>query len=446
MNILLVNPHDRTYRHGQSAFKRSLNYYALTLPTLAALVPERLGAKVRIVDEGVEQLTGLEDADLVGITAITPSAPRAYEIADLARALGKTVALGGPHPTLMPDEAQPHADAVVLGFAEKAWPRLLDDWVAGTLQPRYSQRDEVVDLAAVPTARRDLLRLDRYLKVPVLQASRGCPNDCTFCSIPVVWGRGFHHRPIPSVLEELRSLDAKTVLFLDPSLAEDPAYARALMEALVPLKIRWAGLTTIKLALEPKMLDLAARSGCLGLLIGFETLAEESLKALKKRFSHSAHYADAVRAIHDRGMRVLGTFVFGLDEDDEGVFERTAEFIDRARIDLVRYSVFTPFPGTPVFAQLEREGRILTRDWTLYNTEAVVFRPKRMTPERLAEGLRVAWARTCSMRSILHRARFFKRDWAFTVAANLGFRFYANRVVGRPGRPSPLLLSPPGAA
>ena len=446
MNILLVNPHDATYRHGRSAFKRSVNYYALTLPTLAALVPERLGASVRIVDEGVEELTGLEDADLVGITAITTSAPRAYVLADLARKLGKTVVLGGPHPTLLPDEAQPHADSIVLGFAEQSWPRLLDDWVAGRLQPRYSQGDEAVDLAAVPIARRDLLRLDRYLSVPVLQASRGCPNECSFCAIPAVWGRGFHHRPIPSVIEEIRSLRARTILFLDPSLAEDPPYARALMEALIPLRIRWAGLTTIKLALDPAMLDLAERSGCLGLLVGFETLAEESLRALRKRFSQAASYEKAIQAMHDRGLRVLGTFVFGLDEDDESVFERTAEFIDRTRIDLVRYSVFTPFPGTPVFRQLEQEGRILTRDWGQYNTERVVFRPKRMAPERLEEGLREAWARTFSPRSILHRSRLFKAHWAYTLAANLGFRFYARRVVGLPGRAPPLFSPATGTS
>lgn len=440
MRILLINPSDPTYRHDGGAFKRSVNYYALTLPTLAALVPSELGATVRIVDEGVEPISGLEDADLIGITTITASAPRAYELAARARALGKTVILGGPHVSLVPNEAAPHADAVVVGFAEQTWPRLLRDFERGALAPRYELGDEPVQLAEVPAARRDLLRLERYLSVPVIQASRGCPNSCSFCAIPVVWDRRFHHRPVASVIAELRALDTKTVLFLDPALAEDPAYARTLFEALVPLRVRWAGLTTVKLALDQPLLDLAVRSGCMGLLVGFETLADENLRLLRKRFNAVSKYREAIRSMHERGVRVLGTFVFGLDADDDDVFARTADFVDEAGLDLVRYSVFTPFPGTPVFRALEAEGRILTRDWSRYNTETVVFRPKRMTVERLTAGLQEAWAQTTSLRSILQRARPFRRDGLFTLAANLGFRFYARRVVGLPGRPAPRAL------
>jgi len=432
LKILLVSPQDRTYRHGGSAFKRSLNYYALTLPTLAALVPPHLGASVRIVDEGVEPLAGLEDADLVAITAVTASAPRAYQVAAQARALGKTVVLGGPHPTLLPDEAQAHADAVVTGFAERSWPRLLEDFRHGRLRPRYGQADDPVELATLPPPRRDLLRLDRYLPVPVVLASRGCPNACSFCAIPVLWGRAFHHRPVTSVIAELEALQAKTVLFLDPALAEDRPYARALLEAMIPLGLRWAGLTTIRLALDEALLDLAQRSGCLGLLVGFESLSAEGLASVGKPFNRASQYLGAVRAMHDRHIRVLGTFVFGLDGDGEDVFRRTADFVDEARLDLVRYSVFTPFPGTPAFEALEHEGRILTRDWSRYDTETVVFRPRGSSPERLTEGLREAWARTYGLRSIARRARLLEPDAVFTLAANLGFRFYARRAVGRP--------------
>ena len=433
MNILLVNPGDSTYRYDGSAFKRSLNYYALTLPTLAALVPAQLNASIRIVDEGVEPLKGLEDADLVGITAVTASAPRAYEIAAQARALGKTVVLGGPHVTLMPDEAEQHADAIVTGFAEKSWPRLLDDFTQSRLKQRYAQADEAIDLSDLPLPRRDLLHLDRYLSAPVVLASRGCPNACSFCAIPLLWGRSFHHRPVPSVIAEIRALHTKTVLFIDPSLAEDTAYARELMEAIVPLKIRWAGLTTIKLALDDSLLDLAQRSGCLGLLIGFETLSETSLKSINKRASSAKRYLQAIHAMHDRNIRVLGTFVFGLDDDDDEVFRRTVDFVDEARMDLVRYSVFTPFPGTPIFKALEQEERILTRDWSRYNTENVVFHPKRMSPEQLTEGLKQAWAQTYSLSSIVKRAGLSRPDRLFALAANFGFRFYGQRVVGKLG-------------
>jgi radical SAM superfamily enzyme YgiQ (UPF0313 family) len=204
------------------------------------------------------------------------------------------------------------------------------------------------------------------------------------------------------------------------------------MQSLVPLNIRWAGLATIKLALDASLLDLAHRSGCLGLLMGFETLAEANLKAVNKRFNHAADYRRAIQAMHERDIGVLGTFVFGLDDDQDDVFARTAEFIDDVGIDLVRYSVFTPFPGTPAFRALEQEGRILTRDWSRYNTETVVYRPKRMSPERLAEGLREAWAHTYSLRSIVRRTRWLRPDWMYALAANFGFRFYSRRVVVLP--------------
>ena len=432
MRILLISPHDNTYRFERSAFKRSLNYYALTLPTLAALVPPELNATVRAIDEGVEPLQGLADADLVAITAVTASAPRAYALAAQARALGKTVVMGGPHVTLLPEEAAQHAHAIATGFADASWPALLHDFAVGRLQARYAQDTADIDLAHVPQPRRDVLRLQRYLPVPVVLASRGCPNTCSFCAIPVLWGRRFHHRPVQAVIDELRSLGSKTVLFIDPALAEDEAYARELLTAMIPLGLRWAGLTTVTMALNPALLDLACRSGCMGLLVGFETLSQRNLQAIGKRFNLAHRYLEAVRAMHARCIRVLGTFVFGLDSDDADVFARTADFVEAAQIDLVRYAVFTPFPGTPVFRKLEREGRILTRDWSRYTTEEVVFQPRSMSAQALAEGLRQAWARTYQFSSIARRARIWHADGLFTLAANLGFRHYARRVLGPP--------------
>ena len=429
LSILLVSPYDETYRHGRSSFRRNVSYHALTLPTLAALVPERLGAHIQLVDEGVEQLPPLDEIDLLGITCVTPSAPRAYELADQARRLGIPVVLGGPHPTLNPDEAASHADSVVIGFAEDTWPRLLSDLAdTGRMQPVYRQEGRI-DLSGRPLPRRDLLNLSRYLDVPVIQASRGCPNTCTFCSIPAMWGRDFHARPVADVVREIESIDSRRFLFLDPSLAENPRYALELFTALRPLKIRWGGLATIKLAQDPVLLKAAADCGCRGILVGFESISQESLSAIHKHFGNADTYLDAVNRFHDQGIAVLGTFVFGLDHEGPDVFERTAQFVDQARIDLVRYSVFTPFPGTSAFEKLDSEGRILTRDWNLYNTENVVFRPLHMTPEQLQEGLAAAWRHTTSLRSILHRVRFLEPLGLFAVGANLAFRFYARKAV-----------------
>lgn len=428
MKILLINPADSTYRHDSSAFKRRVTYYALTLPTLASLVPEELQAEVRIFDEGVEPVQGLDEADLVGITAVTPSAPRAYELADEARALGKTVVLGGPHVTLMPEEAAEHADSVVTGFAEETWPQLLRDHSAGDMAPLYSHLGRAA-VTNLPIPRRDLLNLKKYLKIPCIQASRGCPNQCSFCAIPEVWGRHYHQRPLDEVVAEIESLGSKRLLFLDPAMTENRAYAADLFRALAPLKKKWAGLSTIRIASDPELLDLARKSGCIGLLVGFESLSQESLAGINKGFSDASGYLEAVHILHDNGIGILGTFVFGLDGDDNDVFKRTADFIDEARIDMVRYSVFTPFPGTPVFKQFEDEGRIISRDWGRYNTEDVVFRPRNMSPERLAKGLREAWAQTTSYRSIFKRVRWLSSGALLSFVINLGFRFYAKKVL-----------------
>jgi len=430
MKILLINPADSTYRHDSSAFKRRVSYYALTLPTLASLVPEELEAQVRIVDEGVEPVEGLDEADLVGITAVTPSAPRAYQLADQARAKGIPVVFGGPHVTLMPGEAGKHADSVVTGFAEETWPQLLRDFASGRMAPVYSHLGRAA-VKGLPTPRRDLLNLKKYLKIPCIQASRGCPNRCSFCAIPEVWGRHYHQRPLDEVVAEVEALGSKRLLFLDPALTENRQYAVELFSALAPLKKKWAGLSTVRIAEDRELLELARKSGCIGLLVGFESLSQESLAGINKGFSDASGYLEAVRILHDHGMGILGTFVFGLDGDDDDVFKRTADFIDEARIDMVRYSVFTPFPGTPVFKQLEAQGRILTRDWGRYNTEHVVFRPRNMSPDRLQEGLCEAWAQTISFRSIIKRVRWFSPGALLSFAINLGFRFYARKVLFR---------------
>ena len=193
--------------------------------------------------------------------------------------------------------------------------------------------------------------------------------------------------------------------------------------------MKWGGLSTIRLALDDELVDLAAESGCRGILVGFESVSQKALNGINKSFNDVQRYKEAVKGFHDRGIAVLGTFVFGLDHEDEDVFKRTADFIDDARIDLVRYAVYTPFPGTPAFEELDREGRILTRDWNLYNTENVVFQPKAMSREQLQEGLKDAWRQTTSFRSIFKRVGWTRRLRFFSFALNLGFRFYAKRVV-----------------
>jgi radical SAM superfamily enzyme YgiQ (UPF0313 family) len=428
MKIQLLSPAGEIHRNKTGIFKQSLRYAPLTLTTLAALIPEELNAEVTIQDEGVEPLDFDFDADLVGITAITGTAQRAYAVADELRSRRHTVVLGGVHPTLLPDEAAPHADAIVTGYGEQAWPQLLRDFAGRRLQPRY-HAPTGRQLSGLPIARRDLLKRQRYATVNSIEATRGCPHHCEFCVVPTAWHGIYSHRPVEEVIAELRTFQGRHALFVDLSPVEDVEYAKALYRAMIPLKIRWLGLATTRLAEDAELLGLAAKSGCKGVLIGFESISQNTLNGTRKQFHTASRYAENVRRLHDHGIGIQACFVFGFDEEDESVFSRTVEFVDRTKIDLPRYAVATPFPGTPLYRRLEAQGRLLHRNWSLYDVEHVVFEPRRMSPERLQEGLQWSWQQSYSWRSLLHRIS--GAPWTILplwVSTNLGYRFFADKL------------------
>lgn len=423
----MVLPHDSTYRHRTGTFRRSLRYPPLTLTILAALVPPELNADVCIVDEGVEELPSDLSADLVGITALTATAPRAYALADRLRARKIPVVLGGVHPTVLPDEASPHADAVVIGFGEETWPRLLRDFQHGRME-RFYRSDGALQVAGLPFPRRDLLRRNAYVTVNTLIATRGCPNRCRFCCIPVARQGYYAHRPVEDVVGEMQHMRGRRFVFLDPNLSGDPEYAKRLYRAIAPLGIRWAGLTTTKMMDDPELVDLAVKSGCFGLLFGFETVSQDALCHLGKGFNQVRQYRDIVARLHDRGISVLGCFMFGFDTDDPSVFERTLAFVEESRIDLARYTVLTPFPGTEIHHDLQRQGRIVDGDWAHYDYEHVVFRPARMTENQLQAGIEWIWRETYRLPAIGRRMRRTPLSRWDTLIYNFGFRHHAMEV------------------
>jgi radical SAM superfamily enzyme YgiQ (UPF0313 family) len=433
MKIQLLSPAGEIHRNGTGIFKTSLRYAPLTLTTLAALVPEELNAEITIQDEGVQPLDLNIDADLVGLTAITGTAVRAYEIADRLRAKGHTVVIGGVHATLLPDEAARHADALVLGYGERSWPELVRDFARGQLKRRYFTPTGR-SLAGVPPARRDLLKKNRYATVNSIEATRGCPHKCDFCVVPTAWSNTYAHRPVEEVIAELRTFEGRTALFIDLSPVEDVHYAKALYRAMIPLRMRWVGLSTTRIAEDPELLRLAQRSGCKGLLIGFESISQDTLNETHKHFHAAPKYGEVIRKLHDHGIGVQGCFVFGFDNDDESVFERTAEFVDKTKVDLPRYAVATPFPNTGLYRRLEAEGRLLHKHWPLYDVEHVVFQPKRMSPERLQEGLEWTWRQSYRWRSLA--ARVSGAPWSILplwVSLNLGYRYYAKHLHEKTG-------------
>jgi radical SAM superfamily enzyme YgiQ (UPF0313 family) len=285
MKIVLISPKGRLYRHTGGIFKRSLRYQPLTLTTLAALIPDELHAEVQLIDEGIAEIPDDLDADLVGLTAITGTAQRTYELAERLRARGITVVLGGPHITLLPNEAAAHADAICIGYAEQSWPQLLRDFAAGKLQKIYRQ-DAGFSLENQPFPRRELFDSKHFLTQAVFEATRSCAHDCEFCVAPTAWGRKQYQKPISWVIEDIRRFVArsgkKRILFVDLNLVSDKNYAKELFSALQPLGVQWFGLSTVLIAHDRDLMELMARSGCKGLLLGLETVTDSSCRMLAK--------------------------------------------------------------------------------------------------------------------------------------------------------------------
>lgn len=427
MRIVLLSPKGPLYRHRGGIFGRALRYQPLTLTTLAALIPPELNADIRLVDEGIQEVDENLAADVVGITVITGNAPRAYELAARFRARGTAVVLGGPHITLVPDEAEAHADAVVVGYAEDTWPELLRDLAAGKLRKRYVQ-DPDLSLAGRPFARRHLLPRHRYLTDAVFEAQRGCLHDCEFCVVPAAWGRKLYQKPVEEVAADIRQYGKRRILFVDLNMMADRDYAKRLFKALIPLNVRWHGLVTVLFAEDDELLELAERSGCRGLLMGLESVTREGVRDCRKGFNSPDKYAALVETLHRHKIALNGCFVFGLDHDTTDVFLRTAKFAVETGIDLPRFAVATPFPNTALYLRLEAEGRILTRNWELYDAQHVVFQPKLMSPQELQLGIEAAWKYTYSFRGIWQRLRVSPMPLPLVLAANLTYRRYAHNL------------------
>lgn len=427
IKIALISPKGPLYRHRGGIWKKSLRYQPLTLTTLAALVPADVPAELELIDEGIENVPLDLEADLIGLTVITGTARRAYELADHFRARGISVVLGGPHVTLIPEDAEPHADAVVVGYAEDTWPELLRDFVGGRMKKIYRQAPGL-DLAGRPFARRELLPNRHYLTSDVFEATRGCVHSCDFCVVPTAWGRKPLQKPVEEVVADIRQQRARKLIFVDLNLIAHRGYALELFKALIPLRLQWYGLATVLLADDPELLDLAARSGCKGLLMGLESISIANLKQNHKGFNSPESYAHVVERLHAHGIALQGCFVFGLDDDRSDVFLKTARFAVEAGIDLPRFAVVTPFPNTQLYKRLEAEGRLLTKDWELYDGQHVVFQPKHMSVEELQTGIEAAWKHAYSVPSIIRRIRRSPAPWPVRLGTNLGYRFYAHNL------------------
>ena len=425
MKIALLAPAGAMHRYN-GMFHKGLHYAPITLALLAALVPKELDAEVRIYDETAEAIPLDLEADIIGITCITGTAARCYRYADYFRKKGIKVILGGVHPSLMPDEARKHADSVIVGLGEDNFPKALLDFKNGCLQEIYYQ-DKCTDIGGRPLPRKDLLKKDKYITLNTVEAIRGCNHSCTFCAYPQAFGRKVYKRPIEDILAEIKSFKGKEVVFPDVNLIADVKFAKELFTAMIPLKKWWFGLTTTAIGDNEELLDVFEKSGCKGLLIGFESVNQETQKNINKGVNRVNEYKTLMEKLHKRGIMVMGCFSFGSDEDKKDVFKRTVDLCIEAKIDLPRFSVITPFPATPFYNELKSEGRIIDRDWAMYDVEHCVYKPKHMTKEELEEGIAWAWKEAYSVKNIFKRLDLTKRKTVKSIfmLLNIGYRKYA---------------------
>jgi len=413
VRIYLVSP---THRLPDGSLLKTTRYWtsALTLPYLEALTPKR--HEVVMVDELFSDVDLDFECDVVGIGAMGPQIRRAYDLADAFRARGKKVVLGGTWVSLAPEASLAHADAVIVGEADLVWKTVLEDLEAGKSRGIYradrwiEMRDwPTVDYAKLPLLKWDAFRTSAayrmYFHWPLV-FSRGCPHPCSYCAVQAYYERSYRTRPPESVIEDVRTIKrygGERLLFLDDNPVAHPDAAKEMFAALIPEKVRWASQCTINIARDPELLDLAARSGCMSLSIGLESLDAESLADVDKKFNKPSRFQEDLAKLRAKGIRVIALMMVGLDHDDPRTFERTLRFLIDAKIPLVKFFTPCPYPGTEYHDEMKAAGRIREADWGRYDYGAALVEPLSMTPEEMLGLFQTTYKKFYSLGSIAKR-------------------------------------------
>ena len=404
---------------------RVLNFQQITMPYLAARLPA--GWDVIHVDEEAQTINWNIDADVVGITFHTPSAFHAYDIAARFRSRGICVVMGGPHVTLVPEEARQHADVIFIGEAEGLWEEFLNRFETKSYLPVY-QQTSVPSLEAIPMARKELFHRRDYAN-GVLFATRGCAGQCDFCAIAVMYRHKLRKRPIAEVAAEYASFKGKVIIFWDDNIAGDMDYAKGLFRAIAPYRKWWSSQASIHAGRNDEFLEAAAHSGCKQLFLGFESISQQSTVEVKKGFNRVDEYFEIIERIHSHGIAVQAGIIFGFDHDTPAIFKDTVDLLEQAGVQNATFNILTPFPSTPLFLRMEDEGRLLTRDWREYNgRDHVVYQPKQMSAAELLAGFTYANERFYSLVSIGKRlARSSVQLW-WTLPLNLAYGYQWRKV------------------
>lgn len=435
MNIYLISPDFESKFHNSAREIKMPNpimFSTSGLQLLAALTPKR--HNIKVVDETIGEKVDFDyPADFVGITAMTPQASRAYRIADEFRRRGKKVAMGGFHPSALPEEALLHCDAVCVGEGELVWGQMLIDAENDALKPIY-KADRLVNFSEVPWPDRTVVRYKKGMLNNFIQTSRGCPFHCSFCTIIKFFGKTYRLRPVDDIVNEISwlkksgMLKPNFVFFSDDNICGNPEHAKELFKALIPLKIRWGSQCSISIARDEELLELAHRSGCKALLIGLETVSESSLTTANKNICLAEDYEKAIARIHKHKIAVCGMFIFGFDTDDESVFEDTVSFIHKNNLEYAMFSILTPLPGTSFYTGFKRDGRLLHEDWAKYDFHNVVFEPKNMSARTLQFARSDAAKKIHTLPSIFRRVLGAGTSIFFPLLFNLALRKLYNRL------------------
>ncbi|MBU0680350.1 MAG: B12-binding domain-containing radical SAM protein [Proteobacteria bacterium] len=418
--ILFISPARNRGPDEDFVFKLSF----LNLPYLAAVTPSDY--EVEIIDEE-KQVINFDDRPwLVALTAQTPIAPRAYEVADEFKKRGIPTVMGGVHASTLPDEALAHVDSVIIGEGEFVWQELLADLEKGELKERYTSGTSH-SLAGLPWPRRDLLNPRHYIPLTLVETTRGCPHHCDFCGVSKFFGHRYRKRPLAEITAELESLfgggfrhgfsrfmaklgldmpyfiERRLIYFIDSNFAADRKYALEIMEVLERLDVKWWCHATVDIAQDQEFLKRMNASGCLAVNVGFESLSAENLKTMHKSYAARHDYVAAIKAFHDNNIGVMGTFVVGFDDEESSIFRRIFDFSIDNQLDWSLTFIRTPYPGTSLYEQMEKEDRIAVRDWQKYDTLHCVFKPGKMSVVELEDGLKCLWRYTFSLSSIYRR-------------------------------------------
>ncbi len=424
MKLLMIhvwNEYEIAYRGKFSSF---LSYPSLTLASIYPLIPQDIFERIDIVDEISQRVNyDNETYDVVLISFDTSSAVSAYKHCDEFRKRGAYTVGGGYHATALQEEALEHFNTIIVGPAEKALPQFFKEFVAGVPKKKYEDRD--ICSAQFPKPAREKITRKKKLNIPATIVNRGCGNYCKYCSMRTMWKSDA--RPIEDVIRELKELKSKMVIFYDPNFFECREYAMELMKAMKPLKMLWVSNATADFGYDHELMQAAYDSGCRAVLLGLESLSSQSLNHAAKRFHEADKYKEIIANLHSHKIAVNGCFVLGFDGDTEEELLALPERVENLGLDLCRFAILTPYPGTRFYEEFEQEGRIITKEWSEYTQNNAVFQPRHMSPKRLEELYRKIWKECYTWKRVWKRT--LQSPWGLRpyvlilLMANIGFKF-----------------------